>query len=174
MTFSYSFTTDWNFYRTALNRYRLQKPNPHRTNVVMAVAGVILLLAWIYGRSSHAFWAPIPKFALIGGVVGGTLGYAFTRLFLRFRLKRSPSYGVVVTVTLDDEGLHAAEPHARTSMEWAAFTRVSRLNDGMMFARGRVARWLPDSALQNATPEEVLVFARSKTTVAEPQAASRP
>jgi hypothetical protein len=166
VTFSYSFVTNWDFYRTAFARYRRQKPNRQRTIAVAIVVAVALLLAWSYGRSSGAAWTSIPKFALFAGVVGGTTAYAFGRILLPRRIKRSPNYGATVSLTLDGEGLHATEPHARVSLAWAAFTRVTRFEDGILFVRGSVIRWLPDSALQNATPEEVLSFVRTKTEVA--------
>jgi hypothetical protein len=169
VTFSYSIVTNWDFYRTAFARYRRQKPNRHRTIAVAIVVAVALLLAWSYGGSSGAAWTPIPKFALIGGVVGGVVGgataYALGRILLPRRIKRSPNYGATVCLTLDGEGLHATEPNARVSLAWAAFTCVTRFEDGILFVRGRVIRWLPDSALQTATPEEVLSFVRTKTEV---------
>jgi hypothetical protein len=79
---------------------------------------------------------------------------------------RAPNYGATVTITLDDNGLHATEPHAQVCLAWAAFTRVVRFADGILFVRGEIARWLPDSALQNVTPEVALAFARSMTEVA--------
>jgi hypothetical protein len=170
VTFSYSFVANWDFYRAALARYRRQKPNRHLTIAVATVVAVALLLALIYGRSSDAVWRHTPKFAHISGVVGGAVGgataYALGRIILSWRIKRSPNYGATVSVTLDGEGLHAIEPHAGASFAWAAFTRIARFEDGILFVRGRVIRWLPDSALRNATPEEVLAFVRSKMEVA--------
>jgi hypothetical protein len=170
VTFSYSFVANWDFYRTAFARFRRQKSKRHRTIAVSIVIAAALLLAWIYGRSSDAVWTYIPKFALIGGVIGGVVGgataYALGRILLPRRIKRSPNYGATVAVTLDGEGLHATEPHAQVSLAWAAFTRVTRFKDGILFVRGSVIRWLPDTALQNATPEEVVAFVRSKTDVA--------
>jgi hypothetical protein len=174
VTFSYSFVANWDFYRTAFARYRRQKSKRHRAIAVSIVIAAALLLAWIYGRSSDAVWSYIPKFALIGGVIGGVVGgvvggatvYALGRIFLSRHIKRSPNYGATVAVTLDGEGLHATEPHAQVSLAWRAFTRVTRFKDGILLVRGSVIRWLPDTALQNATPEEVVAFVRSKTDVA--------
>ena len=162
---SYSFTTDWNFYRAAFNRYNRQKPNRYRNIVVATVLFLILLPAWAYGRSSGAIWTPIPEIALVGGVSGGAAALFVAKIMVPRRIKRSPGYGVTVTVRLDDEGLHTTEPHGHSSLDWAAFTRVARFPDGFVFARGRVIRWLADSALTNGTPEEALEFVRSKTKV---------
>ena len=166
MTVSYSIVANWDFYRTALARYRHQKPNRYRAVALATVVAAALLFAWVYGRSSGALWTPVPEFALIGGVIGGATTYALARILLPQRIKRSPSYGATVTITLNHEGLHATEQHAQTSLAWAAFTRVIRFADGILFVRGPIARWLPDSALQNTTPEEALAFVRSKTQVA--------
>ena len=162
---SYSLVADWTFYRTAFARYRRQKPNRHRTTVCMAVIAAALLIAWVYGRSSGAAWTLIPESALVGAVVSGAATYALARALLPRRIRRLPNYGVSIAISLDDAGLRASEPHAQASFEWAAFTRVARFADGFLFVRGRVIRWLPDSALTNATPEEALAFVRSKTEV---------
>jgi hypothetical protein len=166
MTVSYSIVANWEFYRTALARYRRQKPKRYRAVALASVVAAALLLAWVDGRSSDALWTPIPEFALIGGVLGGATTYASARILLPQRIKRSPNYGATVTITLDDKGLHATEPHAQTSLASAAFTRVIRFADGILFVRGPIARGLPDAALQNTTPEEALAFVRSKTEVA--------
>ena len=163
---SYSFIANWSFYRTAYDRYGRQKPNRYRRATFLTVIGAALLLAWVYGRSSSALWTPIPGLALIGGVCGGIVAYASTRVLLPLRVKRSPGYGVTIIVNLDEAGWHGKEPHGQASLDWAAFTRVARFADGFLFLRGRVMRWLPDSALTNATPEEAVAFVRSKTQVA--------
>jgi hypothetical protein len=162
---SYSFIANWSFYRTAFARYGRQKPNRYRMTAVVIAIGAGLLLAWAYGRASGALWAPISESALIGGFFGGAGTYAANRYLLPRRIKRSPDYGATITVRLDDEGLHGSEPHAQASLGWAAFTRVVRFTDGFLFLRGNVIRWLPDSALTNATPEEALAFVRYKTEV---------
>jgi len=166
MMVSYSFIANWSFYRTAYDRYGRQKPHRYRKATFLTVIGAALLLACVYGRSSGALWTPIPELALIGGLSGGAGTYAAARFLLPRRIKRSPNYGATITVRLDDDGLHGSEPHAQASFHWAAFTRVVRFTDGFLFLRGNVMRWLPDSALTNATPEEALAFVRSKTEVA--------
>jgi hypothetical protein len=59
------------------------------------------------------------------------------------------------------------EPNAQATFAWAAFTGVARFSDGILLMRGRIIRWLPDSALQNSVPEEALAFVRSKIEVVE-------
>jgi hypothetical protein len=80
-------------------------------------------------------------------------------------MKRSPGYGDTVTIVLDDDGFHAQAPNEQSNLGWAAFTRVARFPDGILLLRGRVIRWLPDSALRDTTPGEALAFVQSKTTV---------
>lgn len=162
---SYTFSADWAFYRTAFARYRAQNQRRYVALGVSALLGTILLVAWLYGQRTGAFWTPIPEFALIGAVVSGSTSYAIAKALLTRRFKRSPSYGATVTVSLEDDGLHATEPLAQTTLAWGAFTRVARFPDGMLFIRGRVIRWLPDAALQNSTPEEALAFVRTKVEV---------
>jgi len=164
MSISYSFVADWAFYRTAFARYRRQAPNRHRKLAVISLVALALACAWIYARATHAFWGAIPEFTLVGGIIGGIVGFIIGKLLLPIRLKRSPEFGTKVTVVLNDEGLIASGPDVQTTLNWPAFTRVARHSDGILFLRGRVLRWLPDTALQNATPEEATSFVRSKTS----------
>jgi hypothetical protein len=148
---------------TAFARYRKQRLDRLR-NILIALAVVaVLVLAWC-GRSVSARWTSIPESALVGGVVAGVAVYVLARILTPIRIKRSPGYGATVTVILDDDGFHAEAPNEQARLAWAAFTRVARFPDGILLLRGRVIRWLPDSALQNATPGEALALVRSKTT----------
>ena len=81
------------------------------------------------------------------------------------RVRRIPGYGATITVILNNEGLHAAEPHAKATLAWSAFTSVVHFPDGILLMRGNVGRWLPDSALQDAAPDAALTFERSKAEI---------
>src|SRR5262245_28605179 len=124
MTISYSLVADWSFYRTALARYRRQRPERLRNLLVSAALVAVLLFASVYGWCTSASWAPIAQFGLIGGVVGGVGAYALVGILTPLRMKRSPGYGDTVTVVLDESGLRAAAPNEQATLTWAAFTRV--------------------------------------------------
>jgi hypothetical protein len=163
----YEFAADLDFYRTASARYARQRPHRHRQMITFASSAFVVACAWIYARASHAAWVLIPQMALICGIAGGTGGFAVAKIMLPIRVKRAPNYGATIAATLDEDGLTAVEPQAQTNLKWAAFTRVAHFSDGILFVRGRVIRWLPDSALQNATPEEAVAFVRTKTNVVD-------
>jgi hypothetical protein len=167
MQISYEFVADWPFFRTAFARYRRQQPHRLRNALVMAAAAGVLACAWMYARATNALWISIPEFALIGGISGGIGAFAASKILAPIRTKRLPGFGAKITATFDEDGVTAAEPLAQASMKWAAFTRVVRFPDGILLLRGRVIRWFPDSALQNATPADALAFVRSKTPVTD-------
>jgi hypothetical protein len=164
MSPAYSFVADLSFYRTAFARYRRQRFS-WRPMVLLVSAFAILALAWIYGQKINALWTIVPACAFVGGVAGAATTYSVTKLLWPRRIKRSPGYGGTITVRLDDEGLHAKEMYGEAKLAWAAFNRVVRFSDGLLLLRGNTLRWLPDSALQNSTPEEALAFVRSKSQV---------
>ena len=110
-------------------------------------------------------WYAIPEFALIGGFGGGAIGFIVARTALRMRVKRSPEYGTAIAIVLNDEGLSATEPQAQAKLLWSAFTRVVELPDGILLLRGKVVRWLPHSALQNASPSDAVSFVRSRANI---------
>lgn len=151
----------------AFARFRRQRPTGYRRLLVMSVVVLVLAAAWIYARATDAFWVAIPEFTLVGGTIGGLGGFIIGKLLVPGRIKRLPGYGTEVHTVLNDEGLLASDANARTTLKWAAFTRVVRFPDGIMFLRGRVLRWLPDSALQDATPEEATAFVGARTTLVE-------
>ena len=167
MSVVYEFTADLDFFRTAFARYAQQRPHRLRNIAVLGVSALVLACAWIYARASNAAWVLIPQMALICGIAGGIAGFAIAKIMLPIRLKRSPNYGAKITATLNEDGLTAVEPQAQANLKWAAFTRVVRFPDGLLFVRGRVIRWLPDSALRDATPADALAFVRSKTQVVD-------
>ncbi len=167
MQLSYEFVADWGFYRTAFARYRQQRPHRIRSALILLAIAGVLACAWMYAHATHAFWGVIPELALVGGISGGIAGYVASRIVTPIRTKRMPGFGSTITATVDENGLTAAEPQAQASLQWAAFTRVVRFPDGILLLRGRVIRWLPDSALQNATPADALAFVRSKTQVVD-------
>jgi hypothetical protein len=88
-----------------------------------------------------------------------------SKLLLPPRIKRSPGFGSTITVNLDDDGLFAKEEHGEARLSWAAFTRVVRLSDGLLLLRGKVIRWLPDSALKDVTPQQALELVQSNVQV---------
>jgi hypothetical protein len=167
MKLVYEFVADLDFYRTAFARYGRQRPHRLRNAAVLGSSALVLAGAWIYARASHAVWVLIPQLALICVVAGGIAGFATGKILLPIRLKRAPNYGAKITTTLDEDGLTAVEPQAQANLKWAAFTRVAHFPDGILFVRGRVIRWLPDSALQNATPAEASAFVRAKINVVD-------
>jgi hypothetical protein len=109
----------------------------------------------------------MPELTAAGGVLGGVMGALLGRSFQTRRLKDSPDLGTEITMTLDEDGLTASGVHEQARLAWPAFTRVVRLPDGIMLIRGRVLRWLPDEALEDAAPGAAVAFVQSKADLIE-------
>jgi hypothetical protein len=167
MKIIYEFVVDLDFYRTALSRYARQRPHRHRQMIIFGASALVVACAWMYARAINAAWVLIPEMTLICGIAGGIVGFSIAKIMLPIRLKRAANYGATITATLDEDGMSVVEPQAQASLKWAAFTRVALFADGTLFVRGRIVRWLPNSALQNATPEEASAFVRSRTRVVD-------
>lgn len=165
MKISYSFVTDWDFYRIAFAHQLRQRPGRLRNIIISTGVIAVFIYAWTIGRSTSATWTPIAACGAIGGLVGGVTAHLLTRITTPMRIKRLPNYGGTVTVVLDDVDLHADEAGAQITLVWPAFTHVTRFADGLLLTRGRVSRWLPDAALQSGTPHEALALVQSKSEV---------
>jgi hypothetical protein len=74
---------------------------------------------------------------------------------------------VEVTTIVDEVGLAASAGVVSARLGCSAFTRTVYFSDGIMFLRGRVLRWLPDTALTDATPEAATTFVRTRITLIE-------
>lgn len=167
MTISYNFVADATYLRTALVRFRRQKPHRYRGPLIFGLIAICLAGAWVYARKTNAEWIAVPQFTLIGGLVGGLGGAAIGWLMQSRRLKRTAGQGVTVIVRLSDEEVTTSDAQARTHLRWTVFTRAVRFPDGIILLRGRVLRWLPDAALQDGSPEEATALVRSKLSLAE-------
>jgi hypothetical protein len=166
MIATYNFVANLAFYRKAIARFRRQKVTRRRKFLAFAIVALLLASAWLYAWSTNANWAAIPALTLGGGLIGGALAAILDWALLPSRMKRfSPEYGTEVTIILGEDGLEALATHVREKLEWPAFSEGVRFPDGTMLLRGRIIRWLPDSALKDATPEQVSAFVRSKLRV---------
>lgn len=162
MSVTYRFPTTASFYREAFRRYGQQVPHRRRNRWISVLGLAFITAVWFYAVSSAAPWRGLPEFALIVSITTALVSTVVAPILFVVRVRKLPGINSEITTVLDEVGLSAVGPHEEVKLAWSGVTRAARLPDGMIIARGRVFRWLPDSALVDATPAEATDFVRSR------------
>jgi hypothetical protein len=164
MTYTYGLVLDKPYFRTMIARYYQQRPLLLRPAWQFALAGAVLIVA-------------LPFVPFEGDRVGFFLGMAFLyglfavaglaviRVFVFQKFKYTSYFGKDSSCALRDEGLRVSGPSREHLTEWSNFRSAVRYPDGIMLLRRGVIWWLPDAALQGASPEDVSRFLGTKTAV---------
>jgi hypothetical protein len=161
----YKYLFDTTYCRAVIAHFYRQRPFYLRLHYQFAAVALLILLAWV---STQAAAAPSSRGPLIALCVAGAVILGFTwlvRFAIMTKLKKSREFGKEVTITLSDEGLEASGSNGRSSVKWSAYPRAVRYSDGILLARGGAIRWLPDSALEEGSNQEVLELVAAKTTL---------
>lgn len=130
--------------------------------VLKAVAYVGLVALAFVGVIVHAW--PITLFA---AALAGLMLFAPRMdvwLYAR-RLRKSPFYGCVATIEVDDDGYCYQSDPMSTRGSWRLFTSANRLQDGfILFDTDGNCMWWPDSALVEGTPEQMRSLLQAHVT----------
>jgi hypothetical protein len=162
MPFTYNIAVDSTYLRTTMQRYYRQRPFYIRPTGQFAIFGVILVIGWVFASG----WESVALNALGAALVATLIGYFSVRIInvgVLARLKGKTEFGSHITITMSEEGLSAVGPHVQTKWEWGAYPRSVVFSDGILLLRRGVIRWLPNSSLENAKPEDVVELVRTKT-----------
>ena len=163
MNATYRFTPDLRYYFVSRRRYERQRPFLLRQPVGSLLSALPILILWF------VLWLVNPE--LEGAVrylfVFGLAIYAGALVtmqgLLYWWIKANESKFTQLTLTLSEDGISVGDAITQSKMAWKAYPHAARFHDGMMLWRTRFNRiWLPDSALQGATPEEVAELVRSR------------
>ena len=165
MRVTYKMTIDSSYCRTIVERYYRQRPFLLRLEVQFALMLIPIGCWWLYARVSAVpefntkavgTWLVVWVFVAIAGVL-------ITKWVILRRMKKKMEYGTEVTMILSGDGIEATGQHVSSKWSWAAYPRAVRFPDGILLQRDGVIRWLPDSAIQEGTAEQVSELVAAKT-----------
>jgi hypothetical protein len=168
MSPTYRITPDVGYYFTMRRRYQRQRPFFVRQPIGILFAAspffVVWLLLWLADPDLEA--AIRYMFVLL--FLFWALGLAAVQavLYWRIQAKRSKLAKMTFTFSLSDEGVAASDALSQSTSDWKVYPHAVRFRDGiMLLPNARRYVWLPDSALQGATPEEATELVKTKTVL---------
>jgi len=129
-------------------------------------AALAALLVFLVERRD---WAGV---ALVSVGLAGSFATAFLkrRSSQRARQRALLSTGVLL-ISMDDDGLSAANDNRQDMLPWSEFMDATDYPDGVLLSlASRAGYWLPDAALSNATPYQarVLIASHLSPAIAPP------
>jgi hypothetical protein len=160
---TYKFSVDASYYRAVTDRYYRQRPFLLRLPVQFGLLSLILTCLFLWTTNSSLRDAVIAAPVIVLLVLVG--GVSLTKHGILWRFRNRADFGTEVTVTLSDAGLAASGPNVKGRWEWAAYPSAVRYADGILLLRRGAIRWLPDGAIQDATPAQATALVQSKTVL---------
>ncbi|MDB6158159.1 MAG: hypothetical protein JWO04_1865 [Gammaproteobacteria bacterium] len=161
MEIVYKFRADTAYYRAVIDRYYSQRPLLLRLPVQYGIFSLIAIGFFLWSTD-----LPSPEAVAIAAIIAVAIvaGLVFlTKMSILYRFKNRAEFGADAAVSISEEGVSASSHHVQGKWEWAAYPRSARFSDGILLLRAGVIRWLPDSAIQNSTPEAATALVGSKT-----------
>ena len=157
----YKYVFDTAYCRAVISRFHRQRPFYLRLNFQFAAIALVML-AWFSTLAvQHSLRSLLISACVTAAVI---VGFMFlVRATAMTKLRGTREFGKEVTIALSDEGLEAMGPNGHSSVKWSAYPHAVRFPDGILLRRGGAIRWLPDSALEEGSLQEVLALIRSKT-----------
>lgn len=141
-----------------LDRYRRTKSRSR--NAIKWILGGFLAFAAV--SSLLQGWPGMAIFWL-SVIVAMIYAHRIDDVVARWKFRRSPSCGEVVTLTLGAEGVHTVSASHDATFFWSAYTRAVALPDGMVLFRGKgTVQWLPDRLLVTGSREDAESLVRSR------------
>ena len=149
------------FYRVARRRYYRALGVAHLLRVL--AFPTLLVLFGVYLIVAAAGWLYYPRRGMALAVLNALLFCWVWAVVRTLSLSRKPRGHV--EVFLDPRGLEIRGANAVASVGWQSIVRAVRFSDGILLLQKGLYRWLPDTALQNATPIEVINLLRSSVAL---------
>ena len=164
MPATYRFVPNADYFFTRRRRFQQQGPFLLRPSMRPLIAIAPLLLGWL------ALWVFAPdveaevRSTFVGAAAFLVGGLAVIQVIFRWRIKANESKFKELTYTLSNEGVFVHDSLSESKLSWGAYPSTVRFADGILLVRTRFfSVWLPDAALQGATPQEVTALVQSKT-----------
>ncbi len=172
-TFEYEITFDEDYIRSLVDRYLQQDPFAGHPYVLIVLFTVAAAVTWgldLFGPDSRA----IAGLIFLAGPVGSFIVHRVQRHVMFSDRGYASHMGKTSVYALSADGLEVEGPrpcHAAIwpdLIAWPNILRAARFSDGTLLCGcGRVTdsfalAWLPDTALRDAQPDEVLRFIEAK------------
>ena len=164
MGITYKMRVDPDYFRTTIDRYYRQRPFVLWLPVQYGMLALFFLVAWFGLGKADTSWAQIATIVFASVICAVALVYLTKWLILQ-RLSGHARLGEEFTIVVSPQGVSAAVDHVRSVWDWAAYPRSARFSDGILLLRKGVIRWLPDSAIQNGTPNEATDIVAANTSL---------
>ncbi len=144
---------------TMYARYRTHRDHqsPDRFGYFLGVLGFGLLFT-LYIH--HSRWFGMVLYGLITGFIIPVVRNDLR--FRRWRAKKTLPGLPSLTTVLSDEGVVVNAGREVATVPWSLIAAASRFRDGILLDQTPIFRWLPDSALTGARPDEVTDLVRTK------------
>jgi hypothetical protein len=152
-TMRYEIRIDEAYLAEGLRRRRKVGPSKYGRRLLKTVATVGLMGLGFAGIIVHAW--PVTLFAaILAGVM--LLSPRMDLWFYARKLKKTPYYGSVATIDVDDDGYSYRTDTMSAQVSWRLMTAAHRMQDGfILFDTAGSCIWLPNSGLVEGTPEQV-------------------
>lgn len=146
----------------SFRRYKQQRPTRFwfmPLKVLCFVGLAALLGLCLYSR----LWVPALAFGAFLMLLA--IGPKLDDWLIRRRFRRSPFYGLEVSVCLSERGFASADAKSKVELAWSAFSGVRRFDDGFLaFSGTGLFYWWPDRALKTGTVAEVAELLQRHTS----------
>jgi hypothetical protein len=163
MNATYRFTPDVRYYFASRRRFERQRPLLLRQPVGSLLSVLPILILWFVLWLVNPELERAVRYLFAFGFAIYAVALVAMQGFLYWRVKANESKFTEMTLTLSEDGVSVSDAITQSKIAWEAYPRAVRFHDGMMLLRTRFHRiWLPDSALQGATPQEVAELVRSR------------
>ena len=157
----YTIDADRAFYRVGRRRYfSVLSPN----DAIRNLGPSVILYLWVVGYGVYLLAAavgllPFPREGM-GAAVVMTLMFPWVCTLIRMISARTFRGHIDVLVSASGLQIHAGK--LTGPVAWDEIVRGVRLHDGiLLLQKGCLYRWLPDSALRNADPLDVVQLLKS-------------
>lgn len=166
--YNYDIEFDETYINTMIDRYLQQEPTIPSNKSIPVIAALVFAAIWLFDprETGGVFFAIVMVITIIAAIF-------FLRSAIRKSLYSDLGYASHMrkrsTYALSINGLHVSGPRPPTPypwpdlVEWPEFRKAVQFRDGILLLRTTMFVWLPNHALINANPEDVVHLVDRKT-----------
>jgi len=145
-------------------RRRYNRSRTRNQRLLALVCGTALVLYGLLLIAAVAGWLDWTGHAPPRGLAIVLLSFSLLPGLIRLH-SATRRIHCCTTVIPGPAGLEVRAGNASALLDWQQFTRAVRFADGILLLQRSRYRWLPDAALRESTPLEVVDLLRSKVPI---------